>query len=296
MSALAGLLSLLIGAAWIVAARVFTRQPSAGVAVAVATVAALTVSGETYVQLFLAVALLGVGGWLTQKARGWDVVVLAIGGLVLVTAPQFPSRPIFQASCLAYLLMVGYTILDLERRRPHLASILMFTSIVGIFVTVPRTDEALILLGGAGALIVHPTIKGAGAFPLTGLAIWAAVIGGASRTGSIVGALACFGLLIIEPLDHWLRRRLADPGSSPVDGMAPNRLLLSIHLLVVTMSSRVAGFREKSEPALVIALVAFAIGWTLMTFTTPGWVKKWWDRGDGAENKRATHDDVVSNE
>ena len=226
--------------------------------------------------LLVAVGLLAAGGLLMQRRRFIGLAVVTAGAGLLVSTLPFFDRRLFQLACLGYLLVVGLAMLDLESRRGPLASLMMPITILGIFATVPRTDEALILLFASVSLLVLPRMRSVAAFPIAGLAVWTSVVGGAARTGSIVGGLACCGLLLIEPLSTRLDGILPKPVSPKGVSLTP-RLIVTAHILVVVLASRVAGFREKSEPAFALALMAFALGWSIIALVVPAPVARWWN-------------------
>jgi hypothetical protein len=110
--------------------------------------------------------------------------------------------------------VVGATLLsDFDSRwcRRGLGPVLLAVSMLGIYATVPDTEQALVLLGLALplALTFWPwpvaSLGVAGSLATTGLVVWTISAGGAGRTSSIIGGLACLGVLVLEPITRGLR-------------------------------------------------------------------------------------------
>jgi hypothetical protein len=92
----------------------------------------------------------------------------------------------------------------------------------------------------------------AGALVAAGLLVWMVATDGAARPGSIVGGLACLGVLAVEPP----ARRLA--GRRP-GGPLPAPVLAAAHLVLVAVAARVVGRRETVAEALPLALLELAV-------------------------------------
>jgi hypothetical protein len=241
-----------------------------------AALALLVAQDQAPATLGIGVGLLLVGGYLGESYRLVGYLVATAGAAAVVMVEPFPERPLFQVAAALFVIIVGGSMADLERRRGRVVSVMLVASLGGIYLAVPSPDEAFVLLLASLILIPLPEIRTRGGMPIAGLLVWVAAVGGEPRTGSIVGALACVGILVIEPISVAIRSRL--PHSTrliPVEDVTL-RLLLVTHLLVVALASRISGFREKSEPALAIALLAFAIGWSLISLRGPKSLQRWW--------------------
>ena len=74
-------------------------------------------------------------------------------------------------------------------------------------------EEALVLLGAmlAPTLLVWPLriarLGPVGAHPLVAWLLWVIAWGGRGRAGSVIGAAAGIGLLVVAPLASWLAHR-----------------------------------------------------------------------------------------
>lgn len=133
---------------------------------------------------------------------------------------------------------------------------LLALSAVGVYFTVPDTEEAMVLLAVAGPLAVLGwplrliSLGTGGSMAAAGVVCWTVAAGGHGRLSSVVGGLACFGLLVIEPVGRWAVSRRA--GSPPVPG-PPAVAVLAAHLGVVYVASRVVGLRRSLSEAVVLA-------------------------------------------
>ena len=227
-----------------------------------ATVGALTAAKSPLVTL-VALAVVAGGGAVWLRSRWPGALVVAAGTAVMVYADSFPDRPFFRLAVVLWVPAVAAAIEDVDRRWGPVTWALAGISILGVFAGVPEPAVALGLAAALPALAVAWATKApvawAGA-PVALLLTLAAVEGGFSRTGSVVGALAGFGLLLVEPVARLVGR--AWPAASPVtpDGLG-SRLLVVTQAMVVALTSRVAGFRRTSEPAFVLAVGALLVGW-----------------------------------
>ena len=103
---------------------------------------------------------------------------------------------------------IGVAIRDFDAMRgaPGAAWLLLTVSAAGIYLAVPDTELARVLLGVSipFALLSIPKplcrVGPAGSAAVAGLFVWVVVVGGRGRPGSVVGGLACLGILLAEPL------------------------------------------------------------------------------------------------
>src|SRR5262245_7119775 len=106
---------------------------------------------------------------------------------------------------------------DRHRWRQGLTSVLLAVSALGIYATVPDVEAAVVLVGAALPIVLlgwpgqltwsrspgaqpPPSLGEADAFATAGLRVRADAHGGSARPGSVVGGLACLGLLASEPV------------------------------------------------------------------------------------------------
>ena len=99
----------------------------------------------------------------------------------------------------------------------------------------------------------------AGSAAVAAVLVWTVATGGAGRPGSVVGGLACLGLLAVEPAV-----RLLDPRRrSPLDPLEGRPGLawtaLAVQLVLVAVAARVAGRPEGAATALVLAALELGL-------------------------------------
>jgi hypothetical protein len=167
----------------------------------------------------------------------------------------------------AAAVLGGALVADFDRRwrRTGFAPVLLAVAAVGVYYSVPDTEQASVLLGAAlpvaalGGPLALAGLGSAGAYAATGLVAWTAATGGLARPSSIVGGIACLGLLIAEPL----ARALAPTGASLLDfverrwwGVVP---VAAGQLTLVYVASRWAGLRPGVGQAVVIVTIDLAV-------------------------------------
>lgn len=224
----------------------------------------------------LGIGTLGLGGGLfgkgliTRPSAGdrLGLVTIAIGATLLAYGMR-PNQSTW-VLVLAPPITVGMALAirswrDLPLHR-HLGIVTGVTAF-GIWATVPDTEAARVLLGAAMVLSVatyaplRARISSGGAFSLSGMVVWISATGGVERPGSIIGAWACVGLLVLAPV---LWNRLAELSTA---------LVLSGHAIWVLLSSRVFGFFQSALAAAlwVVALTGVTVG--LVSLITPEWLR-----------------------
>lgn len=148
---------------------------------------------------------------------------------------------------------------------------LLALTAAGVFAAVPDTEEAAVLLGATVpmALLGWPlrlvTLGPAGAGGATALLAWVVAVGGRGRTPSIVGGLACLGLLVGLAAGRWLRQRSRAPGDRRTSRFSGAPLVLAVHGIVVIVASRVAGISGRMSTAVAVA--ALTVGLSLVAGT-----------------------------
>lgn len=298
-----GVVALVVGAVVGGLARVTPLRrppPLAGVLVAGAGLVALERTETVPAELFLAIGLLGAIGFVADALPGsWWMVVVPPAGLAAWWLSQEAFGPSTTegggCACLfvmdrawideavsATVLVGGGLAAAFQRRwrSTGLSTPLVPISLLGVYFTVPDTEQAAAVLGATALLVLLGWPWGllalgvGGAFASIGLLSWVAVVGGVGRAGSIVGALGCLGLLAVEPVG-----RLLAGGRSPLE-LIPVRLRTPVtalvHLGLVFVASRIAGLQEEAGDAARIIVVAGAVA--VAASAGGGWLVRVRDR------------------
>lgn len=200
--------------------------PVAGLLLAAAGAAAVLQAERPAPGLVAGLVVLGVAGALVDAVPGLRLLlpVLAVPGAWLLASSVEVTQAWAPVAVGVAVTGGGALVADFDLRwsaRP-LSPALVVVSLAGVFVTVPETKEALPVLGAALPLAllgwpVNLTSLGAGgSLAATGLLTWTVAQGGTFRAASIVGGLACLGMLVAEPLGRLVqrnrsRRRLPGP-------------------------------------------------------------------------------------
>lgn len=246
--------------------------PAAGLAISGAGLVAIAVAeaeeawGTLHV---LGVAAGAAGAWAGRDLRlplAVRPLLVVPGAAVTVEAMHLADRAtvVWPTVVLAAIAAVLVGDADESLARSAAGPPLLAVSIFGMYATIPETSQILpvlvvavpIALVGGPLRLARLGTAGSGAV----IVLLAAVVaeGGQARAASIVGGLACTGVLALEPV----ARRFAPTAPPwPADWRAPRILVLTgLHVVVVLVASRVAGIRDDLEGAIVIAAVAGALG------------------------------------
>jgi hypothetical protein len=245
--------------------------PLAGLALAVATLLALRADERLAPGLLVALLVLFAGGLLARRvpSRGIVAAVFAVpGALLLVRATPAASGEGWIGPVVAVATVVAaFSLGRFDRRwsRAGLAPVLVAITAAGIFGAVPDTEEALALLGAAlplallGWPLPFASLGVGGAHAVAGIVLWTVASGGIGRPASIVGGIACLGLLMVEPLVRVLGNR-----TTILERLPRRRTAIAaavgLHLAIVLVASRLAGVRSGVVAATVIGVGALGAG------------------------------------
>lgn len=249
------------------------RPPgSAGLLATGAGLGAFWETGHVPAGLALALALLVVGG-LVADANRWGLAAraaLAAPGAASLAGLAALPDPGWALVLVALVTVVGgCLVVDMDRHwAAHGAGpVLLALTVVGIYETVPDPDLVLALLGvvvpmAALGWPLRLASLGSGSVAFVGLLAWATAVGGRGRLSSVVGGLACLGLLVVEPLARALGGRHPRPGR-PAYGLprswSSSALLAGGQLAVVYVASRVAGLRRDVGSAVAIVAIELMV-------------------------------------
>jgi hypothetical protein len=261
-----GLAALVGGLAAVAATR--TRPPAtlaiAGLLFAAGVAAALGRALGLPAGLAIGLVVLVGAGAAGRLPAGRLLAPLAAvpGAWLVVSASGLPLGPRMRALLGLAVVAGGWLLVDFDAtwRSRGLGPVLLAISAAGVYTTVPDTEQALVALGVALplALLAWPWPLAAlgrpGAYAAAGALLWVVGAGGAARESSVVGGIACLGLLVVEPA----ARRVHPACASVLDwlpegpwGAAAAGVL---HLGLVYLAARVAGLRPGLGQAVAIVL------------------------------------------
>lgn len=245
------------------------RVPVAVVTGALAAAAAWTTASVGWT----VVALAGLAGAAAVPTpRRTPAVALLTAGIVgLAGSAPSPTAGAFLAAAVVVAAPAFGGVVRAQGR--PLTAALLAVSIAGIWAAVPDTEEIL-LVGGVLAVPLLATMVGGldrldapwslpASAAVVGPVVWAAVHGGRGRPGSMVGGVACLGVLLVEPV---ARRLARGPGPTRAPAAVAG-VLLVVQVAVVLVTARVAAAQADVGPAALVATAALTAGTAVVSLT-----------------------------
>jgi hypothetical protein len=228
----------------VVIARGTTRSIALAVAVGVAAFAGLAAEDVLPGALVVAVFLLAAGALVARnRSFAFRAAAVAPGAVVLVTLAA-PGTPGWSRGLVFVAVLIASPSSEIvDHRLPSLAFAFIALSSLGVYATVPDTEQARSLVGAllpvaVAAVASHRLSESVGPSVSVAFVAWGGLVGGVGRPGSVVGAIGCLGVLALGPLAR----------------LSPPIRLIVVHLVVVALASRVVGLRQSAWAALAIAV------------------------------------------
>jgi hypothetical protein len=221
-------------------------------------------------QLLIGLVVLAAGALVTTRFRwplGVGMLASVPGAALVASTSDVANIDIYWVRALTFVTTAAGAALvadfDRENARAGLAPVLLVVTALGMYTTVPDTEQAAVLVGATLplALLGWPkplaSLGAPGAAATVGLLVWTASVGGRGRPGAIVGAMACLGVMLLEPLvRRAFRRRPAPAPTGPLSsGMV---VMAALHVALVLCVSLAAGREVSARAAAAISVVAFA--------------------------------------
>jgi hypothetical protein len=244
--------------------------PIGGVLVAGGFAVGLAHSGTVRASLVVGAALLALAGYFADRLRLHLVVAAAFalpGALLLALDLGAPPAAWIAPVSVIAVACASPLVADFDRRfaPDGWTAALYAISVLGVYFTVPDTERALVLLGVAIPLVflawpvMLAPFGSAGSFAAVGMLVWVAAYECRGREASLIGAIGCLGLLVVEPL-----ARAAGRGSDTVIAALPRRQwsvlpVGALQLALVYVASRVAGLRTSVAEATLIVAFELAV-------------------------------------
>lgn len=263
-----GLLALGVG--WLIVALARRRGvlPIVGVLVAGVTLIALAILGEPIVVEALGILVVVVGVSLARVFGAPDPLVplAALPGSIWLALGTDVTDLIWVRVALALLIPIGgYLTSDFEKRHSGmgLGVIFFVLAVLGVFVAVPDTEwsRTLVAVAVPATFLAWPKsvamLGVEGSYAAVGMFAVVAAQGGGARPASIVGSLACLGLLVIEPVTIKLKPRVVRLIGRIKRNWAGAVLASLPQFVVVALCSRVAARFTNEFPALVVVTAVF---------------------------------------
>ncbi len=236
--------------------------------------AAALVAATTPRSVWIAVGVLAVFGAVAAFTPAVATVALAAPGAVMLAVGTMFAGPRVQPpgwleAVVAVAVTIGATVvLRTDLRVP--ATAMAALALGGLVLGVPDTEIPLAAFGAyfpvaliGAVFLLRPgppppaltALGGAGSFAFAGIFGWAAATGGVGRPASILGGLACVGLL----------------AGIPLAGALGRRCVLSIATLVVQLVLVVLAARTAARQSSIVAAVVIGVA-VLMVSTAVVWL------------------------
>lgn len=265
-----GLASLAVGLVLsLVVRRSILPLPVAGLLIAGATVWGLDLADVPLDATLgaLGAILLGAAVGRLPRVPRWVPPLAVVPGAVWFAA-QAPVTELQWVRILMTVTIVvgGLAISDFERRHGDMGLGLVFftLAVLGMFVSVPDTETALVV--GAVtvpiALLAWPSVRLSlgpeGAYLAVAMFVWVTAQGGGGRPPSIIGSVACLGVLLIEPI--FARFIPSVPSLTRwMTGSAAGAVVSSIpQFVMVVICARIAARFTEEAPAILVVVGGYA--------------------------------------
>lgn len=187
----------------------------------------------------------------------------------LATSDGLPNLAWYQLTVVSSVAIGGAlaAATDTAWRREALGPVLLPITAAGVYVSVPDTEHAAALLGVALPLVLLAWPKpiarlgAGGAAGAVALVVWGAAYGGRGRPASLLGAVACLGLLAAIAIGP----RLIPTIRSVIEDLDRRTAVFGIavvHSVIVLLAARTAGLQSEVIAAALLVLppLLFAIG------------------------------------
>jgi hypothetical protein len=195
-----------------------------------------------------------------------SAVAITPGAVYLAAVTPLAGSTTSRAVLAVSVVVIGVAIRDFDAMRgPRGVPWLLFLiSAVGVYLAVPDTELARVMLGVALPFVLLSVPKPlfplgpAGSPALAGVFAWVVVVGGRGRPGSVVGGLAAIGVLVAEPLGRRVFGSLIPRSRRlPVDNFEEDWWYVAgvaaiAQLVIVLYASRVVAREDTAGAALLI--------------------------------------------
>ncbi len=219
--------------------------PYGGLLLTVGALAALALTETISIWMIAGLALLGLAG-LAHRSVTLGIAAAIPGAVLTVIAITDDFTSWVPWFSMVAIITTAPLVASFDGRYGRIGLPLPFfaASTLGVYLTVPDTELAIVIFGTAAVVgfLGWPkpvmSFGAVGAYAAVGLYVAAASIGAVGRPASLIAAVACLGLLIVTPVAH----RFFRGGKSfcCLDGIDPV-VAISGQLVLILLISRTAG-------------------------------------------------------
>lgn len=232
-------------------------SPYGGLLLAGGTLVALGFTGTISPWLVAGIVILAIAGFLhTNFLLG--VVAAAPGAVITVVAVASDMESWMPWFAVVAIMTTAPLLASFDRRYggTGLPLPLFAVSTLGVYLTVPDTEFAIVLFGTAAiaGFLGWPkpvmSFGGGGAYASIGLYVAVASTGAIGRPAALIAAVSCLGLLIVTPVAHRIFRA---EGNCCLAGVSPVMVIGGQFILVLLISRTLGRFSSTWLTALVCA-------------------------------------------
>lgn len=270
-----GLVALVIGVLTVAEWRRWRRTavPMVGMLLTATAGAAIWQTRDAHQDLWFGIVLLAAGGAAFPWARRvpFFPAVLALPGAWWVTRiVDLPSADWVLWLMFGWIVVAAPLVSSFDRHFSDrgYGPVLLLIAVGGMLATLPDTEHILVVFGAALPLVLlawpkaWASLGSIGVYAALGLLAWVIAVDGRGRESAVIGAVACLGLMVVEPLIRWWRKRTL------LDRIPPtwwgSLVVGTMQLVVVLLAARVAGLRDAPLSAAVVAVLVLSASAVLL--------------------------------
>jgi hypothetical protein len=259
--------AIVLGVTAVVALSMGRPAPIGGLLMSAAILATIGFEESIDRSVVLGVALLAAAGGITRRRRLPALALGILGAVMIALAAPSPPGSLSPWLVVFAVVPIGILLVDFDDhyRITAISLPLLTASYLGMLVTVPDTERAIVAVGvalplaAAGWPLRLAHLGRAGGAASAGLFVWLAFAEGAGRPGSVVGALTALGLLVAEPTARLLRSSVTTNLGAVLGRSIGPIAVIGLQGALALYMARIAGLRQSALAALVLALPLLAI-------------------------------------
>jgi hypothetical protein len=248
--------------------------PVGGLVIAFGFVVGVVARSELEPSVFWGLVMLSGGGLVAghigRQGPVHPIVLGAFalpGAVALSTTTESPAARWLPSLMVCVIGIASPLVADFDtRRRASGWSLVCFAiSAGGVYLTVPDTELAIILLGVClpTLFLSWPTafasLGWAGAYAAVGTLVWVGGFEARGRPAALLGVVGCLGLLVAEPIAAQLRGdRFATTGTHRPPRRSSILPIVAAQCVLALVASRIAGRTHSVRAAILLTAAELA--------------------------------------
>ena len=252
--------------------------PIGGLLISVATLIAVAFAGEVPIALWSGIGLIWLLTTLVLRLGGSSVAIAlaSVPGAVVVALAATEQPGWVRAVVVLSVPILGFLLGDFESRYGvrGLGVIYFGLAAFGSFLAVPDTESIRTLFAVALPISflawprVRVSVGPPGAYLVAALLVLFTSEGGTGRPASVIGALACLGLVIVEPVAVRIKPRIASLAERLPSNPAAVLIAAVPQFVIVMAASRIAARTSSFTRATLVVVVVFGLSYAAMVWAS----------------------------